>query len=754
MAAGSPSSATVPNFNPDEYRPPLHAFEPVGLKLYKPKATIYDDEVVLREPEIHFSVKNREVNSSPLLPPQMMGAYFEIILNPKEYFKVFGGSGKVNWDVWAGLDPVAHANLLRSRQASSRRILLEGPFCRQWYLGERVVRQSLGYDFFKVPKPIPLSMLRTWSLTIEDVGHWTEGEDAAIFLEEFGDYEEYRAQRLMSVLGVRIVQRGPPLGSQVRAVPTAVVAGGGGEVLVGAVLELPKLSWPVDYVSSTGHTRYVDVPSPEHVDFTLPPGVQRVPREYVEAWFRRISGLRVLVREQAMAGKTVRPPIMVEGSSFVVADRGTMAGTCEDKATTSAHTGEQPSTSTPPQTPPQTFPQIPISWPSDSILSLNWIISLQYAFEWGSRNMAPQEFPTICPATVLNTMIDSATSILDEEPNCIQIDGLGADSSVVVVGDVHGQLHDLIFLLRDAGFPGDNRVFVFNGDYVDRGAWGLETFLLLLAWKVAMPENVFLLRGNHESQYCTVKYGFKQEVLTKYGGDGEAVYGKLLYCFGRLPLASVIAGRVYTAHGGLFRSVATTSSKKRKKTRKLIQKRSLVLGSLEELNKANRKLDDPPEKGANLIPGDVLWSDPSMSPGLSLNEGRGMGLLWGPDCTEDFLKKFNLTLIIRSHEGPDARHKREDLGGMDNGYTIDHDGDSGKLITLFSAPDYPQFQDTEEEERFKNKGAYIVLEAPHFDSPVFHSFEAVTPRPQANPYYDYKNVIDSDEELDFASMES
>ena len=49
-------------------------------------------------------------------------------------------------------------------------------------------------------------------------------------------------------------------------------------------------------------------------------------------------------------------------------------------------------------------------------------------------------------------------------------------------------------------------------------------------------------------------------------------------------------------------------------------------------------------------------------------------------------------LIIRSHEGPDAREKRSGLGGMDEGYTIDHVVESGKLITLFSAPDYPQFQ--------------------------------------------------------------
>lgn len=60
------------------------------------------------------------------------------------------------------------------------------------------------------------------------------------------------------------------------------------------------------------------------------------------------------------------------------------------------------------------------------------------------------------------------------------------DSTVVVVGDLHGQLHDVVFLLHDAGLPSEKRFFVFNGDYVDRGAWGIETFMLLLAWKVCI----------------------------------------------------------------------------------------------------------------------------------------------------------------------------------------------------------------------------------------------------------------------------
>ncbi|GER29329.1 serine/threonine-protein phosphatase [Striga asiatica] len=437
------------------------------------------------------------------------------------------------------------------------------------------------------------------------------------------------------------------------------------------------------------------------------------------------------------------------------------------------------------------LPQIPITWPVDGSLTVSWIFNLIHAFDWASRAIPPSEFPSVLPVGVFDKLVLAASKILHKEPNCVQIDeksGLVADSRVVVVGDVHGQLHDVLFLLADAGFPAEDRFFVFNGDYVDRGAWGLEVFLLLLAWKVVMPHRVYLLRGNHESKYCTSVYGFEKEVSIKYGDNGKHVYRKCLGCFEGLPLASIIAGKVYTAHGGLFRGTIITPSKSKrskKKNRKFVHNpevTSLTLGNLEELAKARRSVLDPPWEGPNLIPGDVLWSDPSMSPGLAPNKERGIGLLWGPDCTETFLKKFNLKLVVDyeavlitflisnsmgikrcealiveclehvgSHEGPDARDKRPDLGGMDLGYTIDHTVESGKLITLFSAPDYPQFQATEE--RYRNKGAYIVLEPPHFDTPIFHSFEAVNPRPKVNPYYDFEDVIDSDEELDLVAME-
>ncbi|KAI5606031.1 hypothetical protein POPTR_001G456600v4 [Populus trichocarpa] len=430
----------------------------------------------------------------------------------------------------------------------------------------------------------------------------------------------------------------------------------------------------------------------------------------------------------------------------------TTATNSPEEATTTSSTTTTTSTPEGPSPPPI---QIPLSWPSNSSVTLDWIQNLISAFDWSSKNLPPSELPSVLPVSVFDALVLTASKILHKEPNCVRIDDCNENSRVVVVGDVHGQLHDVMFLLQDAGFPFEDRFFVFNGDYVDRGAWGLETFLLLLAWKVFLPQRVFLLRGNHESKYCTSVYGFEKEVLAKYGDKGKHVYRKCLGCFEGLPLASVIAGRVYTAHGGLFRSVSITPSKrsKGKKNRRIIlnsETKPLCLGSLEELSKARRSVLDPPWEGQNLIPGDVLWSDPTMKSGLSPNTERGIGLLWGPDCTEDFLKKFELKLIIRSHEGPDAREKRPGLGGMDEGYTIDHVVPSGKLITLFSAPDYPQFQATED--RYKNKGAYIVLKPPCFDDPEFHSFEAITPRPAVNAYYDYKDVIDSDEELDLASM--
>ncbi|XP_027342035.1 serine/threonine-protein phosphatase 7-like isoform X2 [Abrus precatorius] len=383
---------------------------------------------------------------------------------------------------------------------------------------------------------------------------------------------------------------------------------------------------------------------------------------------------------------------------------------------------------------PPCFQQL-LMWPPDDCVTIEWVQDMMFMLEQVSRKMLPSGFCHVVPTMLVEKLTDAACSILCKEPNCVEVNCLGEDSRVIVVGGIHGQFHDLMFLMKHAGVPSENQIYVFNGNYVDNGAWGIEVLLVLLAWKVLMPHRVYLLRGNHESRYCTARYGFKKEVSTKYGDQGEDVYNKFLECFKELPLASVIANCVYITHGGLFRSIYATPSHKSKwkKTQ------NMDLGSLTELSEVKRTYVDSPYEGPNILLSDVVWSKPSDMDGLRDNSGQKFGLWWGPDCTEAFLKQHNLKLIIRSHEGPDARAGRDAFGDMLSGYSLDHDGESGKLYTLFSAPDYPQFG----KRRYYNEGAYAVLKSPDFAKPSFHSFKSAE-RPTVDPYVDLDaNDMDS-----------
>ena len=50
-----------------------------------------------------------------------------------------------------------------------------------------------------------------------------------------------------------------------------------------------------------------------------------------------------------------------------------------------------------------------------------------------------------------------------------------------------GQLADLLYIINESGFPSANRKYIFNGDFVDRGDYGVEVMCLLLVLFVAFP---------------------------------------------------------------------------------------------------------------------------------------------------------------------------------------------------------------------------------------------------------------------------
>lgn len=383
-----------------------------------------------------------------------------------------------------------------------------------------------------------------------------------------------------------------------------------------------------------------------------------------------------------------------------------------------------------------------VEWPGDGVITPAWARLLAATLDANSRSgEPPKNLAKVFPKAVHEKLMKHVGALLQAEPTLLRLRP-PREAEVVVVGDTHGQLHDALKLMSIAGEPSETNWYVFNGDFVDRGAWGAELFAVALAWKAAAPRNVFLLRGNHECEFCTEVYGYKRELQVKYSkASGNALWRQSMRVGAELPLAAQIGEKTLVLHGGLFRG--------KKRRGRGASSRALAVGTLAELAGAWKGGGDPDGEGDAAIAGDVLWSDPAPADqvtGLVPNENRGIGTMFGPDATAEFLKTNGLSLVLRSHEGPDAREDREGMDNMHAGFSVDHDIENvGKLCTVFSAPDYPQFIEAGDT-RHNNAATFVRLRGDTaWAEPEPTAFSAARPRPESEPYYDI-TVGGSDEE--------
>ncbi|POS84926.1 hypothetical protein EPUL_005338, partial [Erysiphe pulchra] len=321
------------------------------------------------------------------------------------------------------------------------------------------------------------------------------------------------------------------------------------------------------------------------------------------------------------------------------------------------------------------------------------------------------------PEIQVREICHKARELLIEEGNVVTV-----TAPVTICGDIHGQFHDLMELFRVGGDVPDTQ-YIFMGDFVDRGFYSLESFLLLLCLKVRYPDRMTLIRGNHESRQITTVYGFYDECLRKYGSAN--VWRYCCEVFDYLALGAIILGastmlgsplseesnstcsssmlekstyldqeieiQAINSDGGLFfnatredvKSVMTSQSKDtsvhRTYRRGSTQSDSgavfcvhgglsPAIDTIDKIRLLDRK-QEVPHDGPMC---DLLWSDPDEIGGWGVSP-RGAGYLFGGEIVHRFNYINDLSLIARAHQLVMEGYKEH----FDN-----------NIVTVWSAPNY------------------------------------------------------------------
>ncbi|MCQ2820036.1 MAG: metallophosphoesterase [archaeon] len=264
-------------------------------------------------------------------------------------------------------------------------------------------------------------------------------------------------------------------------------------------------------------------------------------------------------------------------------------------------------------------------------------------------------YPFMKDKEAILSLISDCKKLLMNSPTVITL-----RSPIKIYGSIFGQYNDLIryFNLfgRPSEFKGDieSMDYLFLGDIVNRGAFSLEVFCLLMALKLKYPRNFNILRGSHEDLEICTQFGLAEECKAKLGEnieDKNSVFKNICDLFEYLPLAAIINNQILCVHSGIGDHTKT----------------------LTDLN-----LKKPIKLAHSQVAQEILWSSPAeyivkgdYNGNNSTTKYRNR--TFNEKKVTEFLGQNNLKYLLRSHDVIKA--------GIDRVY-------NGHLITIFSAPNY------------------------------------------------------------------
>jgi len=158
-----------------------------------------------------------------------------------------------------------------------------------------------------------------------------------------------------------------------------------------------------------------------------------------------------------------------------------------------------------------------------------------------------------------------------------------------------------------------------------------------------MLQKVFPLHYVFNINLCTV-YGFYDECKRR---TSIKIWRAFIDVFNCLPIAAIVAGKIFCVHGGLSPS----------------------LTHMDDIRKISRPTDVPDYGLLN----DLLWSDPGDTQADWEDNERGVSYTFGRNVINEFLLRHDFDLVCRAHMV------------VEDGYEFFNER---TLVTVFSAPNY------------------------------------------------------------------